>query len=101
MDDVKVELTDTEWMDLIDGERPDGLQKCCANISVLRDWIISLARDGGQTNFITLQELRRTLGWVCSDHAVDGIPALVKLRAQVGMEEPIEHEAMGRPESFG
>lgn len=101
MEDVKVELTDTEWMDLIDGERPDGLQRCCANISALRDWIISLARAGGQTNFITLKELRRTLGWVCADHEIDGIPALVKLRTQVGMEEPIEHEAMKHPESFG
>jgi hypothetical protein len=38
-------LTDTEWMSLIDKER-EGLQACCANISELRDQIITIAREG-------------------------------------------------------
>lgn len=37
-------LTDTEWMSIINRDR-DGLPPCCANISQLRDTVISLARE--------------------------------------------------------
>lgn len=46
----KVELTDEEWMSLIDKER-DGLPSCCGSISALRDEIVDMARDGGQMAF--------------------------------------------------
>jgi hypothetical protein len=44
---LKVELTDQEWMSIIDKSRA-GLPMCCANISNLRDTIIQLAREGGE-----------------------------------------------------
>lgn len=49
-DRTKVELTDTEWMELINKER-NGLGVCCANISNLRDYIIDVARNDGETSF--------------------------------------------------
>lgn len=61
MSEIKVELTDSEWMDLIDGERPNGLSKCCPNVSNLRDQIIALVRDGGVFNIFTIEEFRRAL----------------------------------------
>lgn len=100
MKDVEVKLTDSEWMDLIDGERSNGLAKCCANISALRDAIINLARDGGLTNPFGLQHLRETLGWVLDSHDISEIPALMKLRKQVALEEPPAHKPTTRPDSM-
>jgi hypothetical protein len=53
----RVELTDTEWMELINKER-DGLGICCANISNLRDYIIEVARSGGETMLAERKILR-------------------------------------------
>lgn len=92
MEPVKIELTDAEWMSLIDGDRPGGLTACCANISALRDVIISAARTGGEVHAFEVANFRRTLGWVLDGHEVDEIPALVRLREQVGAEDPPPHE---------
>lgn len=44
---AKLILTDTEWMNIIDSTRKD-LPVCCANISDFRDWLIEIARKGGE-----------------------------------------------------
>jgi hypothetical protein len=83
---VRVELTDSEWMDLIAGDdsRPGSLGQCCANISSLRDRVIGIARDGGKVNnSVSLSRLREAIRWVMNGHEIDGIPALIKLRDQV------------------
>lgn len=76
--DAKVELTDAEWMSLIDGTRESGLQKCCANISELREQVIVIARDGGRyhtwANFFL-----RAYRAAADGHDLD-IPALIVLR---------------------
>ncbi len=100
MEPIKIKLTDSEWMDLIDGSRPDGLQKCCANISALRDCIISAARDGGEVHAFAVNQFRMTLGWVVAGHDLSSIPALVKLRDQVGLAEDPEHSPTPYPESL-
>jgi hypothetical protein len=87
-------------MDLIDGERPHGLHKCCPNISALRDRIIALARDGGVPHVFTIGELRRALGWVMDSHDISGIPALHKLFDQLGIEHQPPHEPTPHPESL-
>lgn len=45
MEDVKIELTDEEWMSCLDQER-DGLPACCGNVSELRDRLFSIVRGG-------------------------------------------------------
>ena len=97
---LTISLTDTEWMDLIDGSRPDGLQKCCANISSLRDCIISAARDGGEVHRFEVEQFRQTLGWVVDSHEIAGIPALDKLRDQIGLRNDPQHEPTKHPESL-
>jgi hypothetical protein len=99
VNEIKVELADSEWMSLIDGERPGGLSKCCPNISNLRDQIILLARDGGVFNLFTIEEFRRALGWVADGHDINGIPALMKLVDQLRLGST-PHEPTTRPESL-
>lgn len=88
---MRIELTDSEWMSLIDGEREDGLQRCCANISDLRDCLIGVARAGGEVHTFEVERLRMTLGWVLDGHDIGGIPALVKVRNQLDLEEKPPH----------
>ncbi len=47
-----VDLTDKEWVSLIDKDG-EGLGLCCANISALRDAIIDILRNGKEIDFIS------------------------------------------------
>lgn len=85
--DAKVELSDTEWMSLIDGARD--LQKCCANISELRDRIIEIARDGGRYHTHSMFFLRAYRAAV-DGHDLAGIAALNKVR-----DACLEHVGVG------
>lgn len=96
---MKLELTDEEWMQLIDGERKDGLAKCCANISALRDVLISAARDGGYLHPFLLQNLRRTLGWCYDSHDLSAIPVIARVHDQLDMQGYPPHEPFDGPES--
>ena len=105
MDFPRVTLTDAEWMSLIDGTRDGGLTKCCANVSALRDCIIGIARDGGEINPFTREELRLRWGWVDGDfadgHDTRDIPALTKLLTQVGIDpDQARHEPAKHPDSL-
>ena len=86
----RVELTDTEWMDLIDGDR-DGLPRCCANVSALRDDIIRLARDGGIVNSLYVSMLRTHATWVFPAHG-NPSPTLQKLFAQLDIPTTYEDD---------
>lgn len=78
-DGVSAGLTDSEWMSLIDGHRDDGLQKCCASISGLRDVVIQMARDGGTVD-VFAKDLLKSFEDTQSGHdGLTQIPALVKL----------------------
>lgn len=78
--EAKIELADTEWMSLIDGERRDGLQKCCANIGNLREYVIQMAREGGCYQAHSLGFLRAYHACAAGHDGLDEIPALVKIR---------------------
>jgi hypothetical protein len=78
--DARIDLTDSEWMSLIDGTRDGGLQKCCANISNLRDAIIQIARDGGRYHASSIDFLRAYRACADGHDGLGRIPALVKLR---------------------
>ena len=95
-------MTDSEWMSLIDGERVDGLQKCCANISALRDVIMGIARDGGYVHFVHQAQLKRTLGWAIGGHdGIDEISAIVKIASQMDIDlAELRHENFDGPESL-
>lgn len=44
---MKITLTDTEWLQLLDGEAADSeLPKCCADVSNIRDVLSQVVRDG-------------------------------------------------------
>jgi len=96
--EVKIELTDSEWMSLIDGTRD--LQRCCANISELRDCIISVVREGCVINTFAIERFKMTLGWVLDGHEIDSIPALVKIREQLGLAGHQVHRPDTLPEDF-
>lgn len=85
MKEYQIELTDSEWMDLIDGSenRDNNLGICCANISALRDEIIKFARNGGRCYEFELIGLKQKIGWVIDGHDITGINALVKLCDQL------------------
>jgi len=45
--EIRITLTDAEWISLIDCADDDsGLPICCANISALRDELIGVIRNG-------------------------------------------------------
>lgn len=82
----KISLSDEEWMSLIDGTREGGLTVCCANISALRDEIISIARNGGTIQQWDEAGLQVKINWVLDSHEIDKIPALVKFIEQTGID---------------
>lgn len=84
-----IELTDEEWMSIIARER-DGLPSCCANISALRDVLISIARDNGEVGFIHRVRFAQALTWCFPSHDVPS-DAIQKVLDQAGFEMP-EHE---------
>lgn len=97
----RVQLTDTEWMQLIDGNREDSsLPVCCANISALRDFVIDMARNGGEVNMFTEKQLEMTLGWCVLGHDLGEFPVLVKMCEQLGLsmdpKDYPEHKAVSR-----
>jgi hypothetical protein len=81
--EVRVDLTDAEWMSIIDMER-DGLPACCGSISDLRDDVISLARNSGRLYRTTAEMLIEDYDDAIGRHS-DGepMPVLDKLIAQV------------------
>lgn len=79
-DDVKIELTDAEWMSLID-QTDEGLPYCCANISTLRDDIISIARYGRELSAWSATRFLRHMYWCRGE--VEDLPVVQKLFQQV------------------
>jgi hypothetical protein len=71
----KIILTDEEWMSIINMER-DGLPVCCANISDLRDRLITVARDDGEVFFP--EKLKESIKFVLDGH--DNLPLIEKIR---------------------
>lgn len=70
MDDIH--LTDEEWMSLINGDR-DGLPRCCANVSALRDDLIALARNSGRLDLFAKSSIAMHLTWVFPEHDVPSV----------------------------
>lgn len=93
-EEVAIDLSDSEWMSLIDGsDKRGGLTRCCANISELRDEIMSLARNAGDGVFtMHIERFKVIYGQAADSHDLTSIPALAKLVAQLGISaEDVEH----------
>lgn len=87
MDKVSLDLTDQEWMQLLDGDCEDSqLQACCANISALRDVLVGIVRRGRKEPLSSweMQRLQQTMGWVADGH--DLTPLLKKVCQQIGFD---------------
>lgn len=65
--EIKIELTDEEWMSLLDPER-DGLPRCCGNISALRDEIFNVVRNSCAVPFYRVQSFLRAYLWCFESH---------------------------------
>lgn len=92
---MKINLTDSEWISLLDGEiEGSQLPRCCANISALRDVFMSIVRDGRNDDIQDwqIQDLRQKLKWVADGHDIENFPVLMKVVECVG-GLPEEHEA--------
>ena len=72
-------LTDTQWMNIVDGTREGGLVKCCVNVEALREDLILVAEDGGVFDEWTASRLRVTLGWVVREEHDYQVPPVVDL----------------------
>lgn len=83
-----LDLTDAEWLSLIDGD-PDEeseLGVCCGDVSNLRDVIIQIVREGRRNvSFGLKPQLIDKLNDFCATH--DMTPTLKKLADQVGFKE--------------
>ena len=90
----RLTLTDSEWVQLLDGESDDSqLGKCCANISSLRDWFAQIIRDGRNEPIMDwyLEKLKVRLKWVADGH--DLTPLLQKVCDQLQFDpSAVEHE---------
>ena len=95
--DYTITLTDGEWIRLIDGECDDSeLSKCCANISELRDTLVSIVRDGRNNPIYNwkLKELMKHLKWVHDGHEFTNMPVLRKICQQIGFDpKTAKHES--------
>lgn len=86
-----VQLSDAEWMALLDGSRTrGGLIACCENIAAFRDVIYRLARSGGELTPMLRDRLIEGLGWIIAEHDV-AVPALVRLVQQLDLTRPPAH----------
>jgi hypothetical protein len=89
---TQIVLTDEEWMSIINKER-EGLPPCCANVSALRDELISIAREDGRSFYTAHDHLRFKLGWVFPEHG-EPSPAVQRVIDQLGWKphEDGEHD---------
>lgn len=86
MDEIKIELTDREWVSLIDQE-DEGLPSCCANISALRDEIINILRNGKTLYSWDLLRFLRAYHPATSGHEFENMDTLQKLFDQIIVDE--------------
>lgn len=81
---ARLDLTDTEWMSIINRER-DGLPPCCANISALRDVLVAIASDDGDVGFFHANRLVASLGWCFPSHDIPS-DVMQKVIDQLGVD---------------
>lgn len=71
---MRINLTPEQW-DSFSRERMDdddsGLQKCCANISALRDVITRIQRNNGDAYGALLEDLAEKWEWCRKGHSFD------------------------------
>lgn len=95
MKDYSLNLTNDEWVQVLDGESDDSqLPKCCANVSELRDALMRVIRNGRNTpiNAFDMSRLKQTLGWVCSGHDMDQYPVIKKICEQIEFDPTKENK---------
>lgn len=93
---MKLDLTDSEWISLIDGESDDSqLPKCCANVSSLRDVFVDIVRGGRKEDMTGFQErdLKQRLVWLAGGH--DLTPLIQNICEQIGFDPKNEEHTQG------
>lgn len=83
---TKINLTDEEWMSILDQTR-DGLPYCCANLSALRDDIASIVRYGCEISDWHMSSFVRHYCWVFPNHELPLSPIHKILRQLIHNDE--------------
>lgn len=78
----KIQLTDAEWISLIKRDGL-GLPPCCSNISILRDWIIIAATNGGEVDSFDAEAILDVYRDCEQGHDMTQLTALNSLITQV------------------
>ena len=79
LDNIKLTLTDSEWISLIDGNSNGSqLPVCCANVSALRDVFVRIVRNGRNNGIFVwdLDELKQKLKWFTDGHDIEAFPTI-------------------------
>jgi len=92
----KIELTDEEWMSVINQER-DGLPYCCANVSNVRDQLIGIARGDGDV--LIPDRLRLAMVAYVGTHDWDEevTPVMRRVIEQMGWSREELEDKYGQP----
>lgn len=96
---MELNLTDSEWIRLLDGDSDDSeLPRCCANISALRDELMIHVREGRNRPIpdYRLRDLKQKIKWAMDGHDFPKrkFPVLNKIIDAVG---PLEEH---KPQDF-
>lgn len=87
--EIKLELTDAEWISLLDGTSDNSsLPTCCANISALRDELIHILRNGRNEPIRSweLDGLKQKLQWAANGHEFKNLPVIQKICKQLDFD---------------
>lgn len=93
--EIRLVLTDSEWISLIDGsDDHSGLPTCCANISALRFDLITIIRNGRNNPLSNweVEGLIQKLQWCYDGHDLEDLPVIQKICKQIGFEPKTENK---------
>lgn len=84
---IDIQLTDSEWMSIIDQEDENGLPYCCANVSSLRDVVIDMARTRGRhLNSLDIHRFFRA--FYNAQQCIDSQANVYKIHCQLLEKDP-------------
>jgi hypothetical protein len=85
--EVRLNLTDSEWINLVDGEEGE-LSICCTTVSDLRDYFFQIIREGRNNEVMDywLAKLKESIIDFAAGHSILNKPILLKVCNQIGLD---------------
>jgi len=89
---MKLDLTDAEWLELLDGSEDNELASCCRNVSELRNNFVQIVREGRNEEicYVWIPQLEQSIKNFVSGHLAG--PILKKVIDQLGFDINLERE---------